>query len=330
MIREVRGCVPKIPLDYAKTLVNRAWADLRRQNLWSFLIYEANWLSPGILTSGLATSTTGSNLVTLNSEADAAFSASLTTLNPFTQRQFRQGGQGSGSIGTIYNIWDYSSPTLTLDRPFVEASSPLGGSPYSIFQCYYPAPFQDHWSWVSIRDMTNFLDLFIERYSRSQLDAMDPQRTWYYFATDAVFYTLDLNPASPTYQFPLFELWGAPQSVLPYQLYGIRKGVPLVNPTDTLPPQVGEDCLMALSRKYAYEWAEANKGDSPRNQGPDFRFLIGEAKDDYKRLFSQYRRADRETVDQWFSVRRSSLYGKFFAQYSSITQTAYPGPILGG
>lgn len=326
MLRELHGSVPKIPLDLCKTLVNRAWADLRRQNLWSFLLFDANWLSPAVLTSGLATYSTGSPLVTLNSQAGTAFAASLTPLNPFTQRQFR-----AGSAGTIYNVWGWNpgSLVLTLDRPFVEASSAPGGSSFSIFQCYYPAPFQDFWSWVSVRDMTNFLDLFTDRYTRAMLDQQDPQRTWYYFPTDLAYYGLDLNPASSTFQFPMFELWGAPQAVLPYQLYGLRKGTPLVNPTDSLPPQVGEDCVMALARKYAYEWAEANKGDSPRNQGPDFRYLLGEAKADYSRLFREYRKADRETVDNWFSVRREGLYGKFFAQYSTLTQTAYPGPILG-
>ncbi len=319
MIREIHGCVPKIPLDYCKTLVNRAWKDIRRQNLWSFLVFEANWVSPAIVRAGQATTVQGSNTVTLNAAADAAFAASLTALNPASQRQFRQG------ISTIYNVWGYASPTLTLDRPYVETGTT---SPYAIFQCYYPAPMEDFWSWTSIRDMTNFLDLFLDRYNRAQLDQMDPQRTWYYFPTDVAYYQIDLNPASSTYKFPLYELWGAPQSVLPYQLYGLRKGTDLVAQTDELPGAVGEDCVMALARKYAYEWAEANKGDSPRSSGPDFKFLIGEAKADYSRLFREYRRADREIVDNWFSIRRSSLYGKFFAQYSSITQTAYPGAIL--
>ena len=316
MTREIHGCDPKIPLDFCKTLINRAWADVRRQNLWSFLIFEANWLSPPLVNAGTATTVTGNNSVTLDPAAAAAFQASITTLNPITQRQFRMG------ISTIYNIWAWVSPTLTLDRPFVEASQT---STFTIFQAYYPAPFQDFWTWTSIRDMTNFIDLYTDRYTRAGLDAQDPQRTWYYFPTDVVYYGLDQNPASSTYQFPMFELWGAPQYVLPYQLYGLRKGTPLANPTDTLPPQVGEDCVLALARKYAYEWAEANKGDSPRDAGADFRYLIGEAKADYTRLFKSYRRADRETVDSWFSFRRSSLYGKFFANYNSITQTASPG-----
>ena len=316
MIREVRGCVPKIPIDYARTIVNRAWSDVRRQNLWSFLMFEANWVSPARVSAGLATTVQGSSSVTLDATADAAFAASITGLNPVTQRQFRKG------FSTIYNIWAYASPTLTLDRAFVEVGS---ASSYSIFQSYYPAPMQDFHSWVSIRDMTNFLDLFTDRYTREKLNAMDPQRNWYYFPTDVAFYQLDLNPASSTYRFPLFELWGAPQSVLPYQLYGLRKGVDLVNPTDTLPPQIGEDVVMALARAYAYEWAEANKGDSPRNQGPDFRFLIGEAKSAYDRSFKDYRQTDRSMVDNWFSGRKSNLRGSFYAHYNSVTQTGGPG-----
>jgi hypothetical protein len=320
MVREIHGSVPKIPLDYCRTLVNRAWEDLRRQNLWSFLLWEGNWLSPQIVNSGAANVSQGSNSVTLNAAADAAFAASITLSNPASQRQFRS------SIGTIYNVWAYTSPTLTLDRPYIEAS--VAAASYSIFQCYYPTPMSDFWSWVSVRDMTNFQDLFTDRYTRGQLDEMDPQRTWYYFPTDVCYYQIDQNPASPTAGNPMFELWGAPQSALPYQLYGLRKGTPLVNPSDTLPFAVREATVLALARKYAYEWAEANKGDSPRNQGPDFRFLIGEAKADYDRLFRADRKDDRSQVDNFFSVRRSGLYGKFLAYYSSVTATGFPGVTL--
>jgi hypothetical protein len=316
MTRELHGAIPKIPIDYCKVLVNRAWRDVRRQNLWSFLMFDANWVSPALVSGGLAATVQGSSTVTLDATADAAFAASLTGLSPAASRQFRQG------ISTIYNVWAYASPALTLDRAFAETGST---GAYSIFQCYYQAPMQDFWSWISVRDMTNFLDLYTDRYNRGQIDAMDPQRTWYCFPTDLAYYQLDLNPLSSTYQFPMFELWGAPQSALSYQLYGLRRGIDLVAATDALPPTIGEDVVMALARKYAYEWAEANKGDSPRNASPDFRFLMGEAKADYVRLFKEYRRSDRETVDNWFSTRRSSLYGNFLAHYNSVTQTGGPG-----
>lgn len=321
MIAEIRGSVPKFPRDLAKTFVNRAWADVRRKNLWSFLLYEGNWVAPAPVTSGQVTVIQGSNTATLTGTAPAAFNASLTAVTPATARQLRVG------YGTIYNIWAWDgTSTLTLDRPYQEVGG--SGLTFNIYQAYYAAPVADFWSFISVRDFTNFIDLYIDRYTRADLDEMDPQRTWYYFPTDVVPYQLNQNPAASTYQYQMYELWGAPQSNLVYQIMGLRKGLPLVNPTDTLPPQIGEDCVIALAKKYAYEWAEANKGDSPRNQGPDFRYLIGEAKSDYERLFKDYRKTDREIVDNWFSNRRSTLYGKFYAEYNTMTNTAYPGSIF--
>jgi hypothetical protein len=322
MIAEIRGSVPKMPRDYAKTLVNRAWTDLRRKNLWSFLIYEGNWVAPAPVVGGLLTATQGSNTVTLNSAGAAAFNASITSVTPAIARQLRVG------LSTIYNIWAWDTvSTITLDRPYQEVSTTLT-SGYNIYQPYYAAPVSDFWAFISVRDFVNFIDLYTDRYTRADLDEMDPQRTWYYFPTDVVPYQLNQNLASPTYQSMMYELWGAPQSNLVYQVIGLRKGLPLVNPTDTLPPQVGEDCVTALARMYAYEWAEANKGDTPRNQGSDWKYLIGQAGADYKRLYKEYRMADREIVDNFFANRRSTLYGKFYAEYNTMTMTAYPGAIF--
>jgi hypothetical protein len=193
-----------------------------------------------------------------------------------------------------------------------------------IYQPYYPAPMADFLLWISVRDMVNFIDLFTDK-TRAMIDQTDPQRSWYYFPTDVVPYARDLNPASPTYGYPMYELWGAPLKSLVWQLYGVRRGSDLVKPTDTLPTPIGEDVVLALARKYAYEWAEANKGDNPRNVGPDFRFLIGEAKSDYDRLFRRVRMDDREIADTWFQKRRVSLFGKYFSYYNSVAGTAYPG-----
>lgn len=322
MYSELKGSVPNIPIDYCKTLINRAWADVRRQNLWSFNMYEANWISPPLLNTGTASVTRGSTTVTLDATAAAAVVAAADSPTPIIQRQFRVG------IGTIYNIraWDAISSTLTLDRSFAESTD--ADSAYVIFQCYYPAPHRDHLTFISVRDMSNFIDLFLHRHNRESIDAADPQRTWYYFPTDVVFVAPDLNPSSATYRYPMFELWGHPQYTIVYQLYGIRKGVDLSLDTDELPPAIGEDCVVALARQYVYEWAMANMGDVPRNQGPDWKFLIGAANADYKRLFREYRRQDREVCNNWLTVRRQSLYGKVFSYYSTVSSTAYPGVSL--
>jgi len=324
MYQELTGCVPKLPLDYSKTLINRAWRDVRRQNLWSFQLYEGNWVSPALINTGTVTTVQGASTVTFNAAASTAIAA-VSAIGPFPtnllQRQFRVG------ISTIYNIWAYSNSggivTLTLDRPYTDAS--VTASPYTIFQCYYPAPYQDHLLWINVRDIVNFNDLVIYS-NRKQVDMMDPQRTIYYLPTYVVAYQQLQNPNVVTYGVPTFELWGQPQYPITYQLMGIRKGTALVNDTDTLPYAVGEDAVMALSRAYAYEWAEGTKGDLPRNQGSDFKFLMGAALAEYKRLIRDYRRQDRETTDNWYEIRRRpTFFANVYGYYSSIGGTANPG-----
>jgi len=320
MIGEVIGCVPKIPSDYAKTLVNRAWRDVRRQSLWSFLLFEGNWTSPSLINGGTVTTTQGSNTLVFDATATTAINAIFAggaVPSPVTQRQFRIG------VGTIYNIWAWDGAgNATIDRAYQEVGA--AGQTYMIFQCYYPAPMMDFWQWIRVRDMTNWNDLATTK-QRKEIDMWDPQRTAYYIPTHVVYYQQNQNPASFTYGIPTFELWGVPQYVLTYQIYGMRKGTDLINNTDTLPPQIGEDCVMALARAYAYEWAEANKSDE-RSKGSDFRFLIGVAKDDYKRLFAEYRRQDRALVDNFRSkLERTWSYPNLYGWYSSIAGQASPG-----
>lgn len=323
MYREVLGAVPTLPTPLAKTLVNRAWADVKRQNLWSFQLYDGpNWITPPTITAGTVTVVQGSDTVTFDATAAAALNAGSTTYSLITQRQFRL------ALNTIYNItaWDGVS-VATLDRPYGESSATAQN--YTVYQCYYAAPYEDHRLFISVRNMQQFIDLLLDK-TQEQLNQLDPQRSWYYFPTDVVFYQRDSRTTSVTYKKPLYELWGAPQTAFTYQLYGIRDGADLVNNSDELPYAVGEDAVIARAKFYAYEWAEANKGAVPRNTGPDFKFLMGSTMADYMRLFKDYRRRDRETVNNWFAIRHSSLYGKFFSYYNSIGGTAYPGVSFGG
>jgi len=329
MASELTGSVPKLDYDFAKTLVNRAWADIRRKNLWSFQLFEANWISPDISNAGTVTTTQGLTTVVFDATASASIAVLQALPGPFPtpllQRQFR-----IGAASTIYNIWGYSIlagvVTLTLDRPYVEASG--SGQAYMIYQCYYPAPMIDWLTWMSVRDMTNFNDLNIYA-TRAAIDHKDPQRSIFYIPTDVATYQQDFNPNSPTYRFTLFELWGQPVYSLPYQLYGIRRGTALVSDTDVLPVAVGEDVVMEGAKIKAYEWAEGNKGDMPRASGSDFRFLIGNSKAEYERLIKSYRKDDRERVDNWFTTRRpgEGRWGSGVANgyFNSIANVANPG-----
>ena len=322
MVNEASGIVPKLPPDLAKTLVNRARRDVYRNSLWSFLLFEANWTSPAIINAGTVHVTQGQNTVTFNAAASAAISAiAFQPPSTITQRQFRVG------IGTIYNIWaintlNPSAIVLTLDRSYQEPSATA--ATYAISQCYYPSPMADFWQWLSIRDIVNYCELITNK-TRAWVDMQDPQRSMFFIPTHVVPYQVDLNPASPTSGWLMHELWGPPQYVLTYQLYGLRKGVDLVKPTDALPPQVGEDLVMEMVKVKAYEWAEANKTDS-RMAGSDFRFLIAESKTEYRRLLKEYRMQDRSVVDNFSrKLRRGGSYAQMSGWYSSLPGYAAPG-----
>src|SRR5271157_6087306 len=329
MRTELRGSVPKLPFAYTGTLINRAWATIRTRNLWSFLLFNGQWIAPPQYTGISAITVQGSATVTI-SPTDVANLNPLLFAQPYsliTQRQFRI------ASGGLYNIVAYNAVTgvLTLDRWYGEAST--SGSAFWIYQAYYipttnNAPITDFRSWITVRDMANFRSLYTERYTRRDLDMRDPQRTWYGIPTDVVPYA-PLPIVDPVTQQPTtalsFELWGAPTFNVNYQCYGVRTGRDLSAPTDTLPYAVGEDCVLALARVYAYEWAEANKTLAPRNVGPDFKFLMGSAKKEYEILLAQYRRADREQIDVWYSSYRLDDGSSLYPFYNSLAGTAAPG-----
>jgi hypothetical protein len=321
MQTELRGCVPKLSFSYTKTLVNRAWSTIRTRNLWSFLLFNGQWIAPPQYTGISAATTQGSASVQLSAQDISNLSTLLPTqtYSLITQRQFRI------TSGGLYNIVAYDLVTgiLTLDRWYGEATTT--GSAFQIYQCYYVptvnnSPITDFKSWISVRDMADFRSLYTDRYTRRDLDMRDPQRSWYGIPTDVVPYGPD-----PVTGALMFELWGAPTFNLNYQLYGIRGGTDLAAPSATLPPVVREATVMALARVYAYEWAEANKSLAPRNVGPDFRFLMGAAKAEYETFLGEDRRADRETIDLWFTSFRLDSGLGLWPFYNTQGGTANPG-----
>ena len=243
-----------------------------------------------------------------------------------TQRQFRI------AVGGIYNIIQYNSVTgaATLDRPFGDPSGVALS--FQLYQLYYTPPMLDFLTWVSITNPTMFYDLQLNL-TRAELDRRDPQRTTYLFPTHAVPFSADLRGlgtpyASPTLYYPMYELWGSPVTVFTYQCYGLRRGTDLVLPTDTLPPAVAEETVMALARAYAYEWAEANKDIAPRNTGPDFRFLIERTMKEYQKLLVRDRVKDREFVDNFFVARNivpSDGYRGFYNTIAGVASTVTGG-----
>jgi len=333
MVSELRGSVPKVAIEYCPTLINRAWREIRNQNMWSFNLYEQSWITPPIINSGTATVQQGFNTVIFDATAIAAIDTAQAA-QPYsliTQRQFRVG------VGGIYNIMSLApdfntSGVATLDRIWGDPGGTFQG--YTIYQVYYTPQFKDHKQWLTVRNPVMFLNLDLIT-TRKQIDARDPQRLWYAWPTNVVPWGTDVRGqgqtddagnslASATLGYPLYELWGQPVNPFTYQCYGVRKGVDLVEPTDELPININEELVLARARWYAYEWAEANKDIEPRNTGPDFRFLIGKADADYKRLLIIARREDRALVDNWFLIRGQDVPIFSLGHYNTLASMAGP------
>jgi hypothetical protein len=319
MVAEIRGCVPKIPIAFCSTLINRAWRTIREANLWSFNLFESSWVTPPLITTGTCAVTQGFAAITFDATAIAALLAAQAT-QPYsliTQRQFRVG------VGGIYNIiaLNFGTGVATLDRPFADLTN--AAAAYQVYQVYYPAPFLDHRAWLSVRNPQMFIDLDLVT-TRASIDNLDPQRSWYQFPTRVVAHSRDQRLGSATLGFPLFELWGQPVAPFTYQCYGLRAGLDLSQPSDTLPQPLGEDIVLAKAREYAYEWAEANKDITPRSSGPDFRFLMGACSAEYKRLLILYRKEDREFVLNYFVSRRDALGGRGLGYYNTLAGFAGP------
>jgi hypothetical protein len=326
MITELRGSVPKISITFCPTLINRAYKDIREANLWSFLLYESSWITPPLISTGTMTATQGSTAITFDANAVAAINTAqlLSTYSLITQRQLR-----SSAAGGIYSIISYNGGTgaAVLDRPYADQSFGAGLS-YQLYQLYYPAPFIDHLTYLTITNPSMFLSLDLTA-TRSTIDLTDPQRSWYEFPTKAVPLGIDYrgqNTATPssTLGFPLYELWGQPVSPFTYQCYGLRRGTDLVNPGDTLPYQIPQEMVLARAKYYAYEYAEATKDMSPRSSGPDFKFLMAQTMVLYGKLLTLYRKQDKEYCDNWLTNRSLNAVSANWGYYNTISGTAGP------
>lgn len=334
LIAEIRGSVPKIPISFCGTIANRAWRQIRESYLWSFKVFECGWASPPPVMTGGCTFTQGSNAITFNAAAIAAINASVIAnpYAPITVQQIRSGA--IAGLSGIYSIIQYNSTTgaALLDRLYMDPGQVAGS--FSIYQAYYfpqtatGAPMPDFLTLISVRNMQmfNFMDL---TRNREWVDARDPQRSFYEFPTACIPWGIDQRGAGTAYASAnlgcmLFELWGTPITPFTYQVYGLRNGMPLVNPTDTLPFGIGEDLVLAKAKEYAYEWAEANKTMEPRSQGPDFRFLIGESQKRYADLLRIYRREDRERIDNYFHDLGPTGAAQLYGYFNSIAGVASP------
>ena len=287
MSLEIAGNVP-CPYPLVKTYVSRAWQEIQRQCMWSFLWGDAAIATPNPIGAGSVTTQIGSNQVIGDATASAAWAA-VGLVNPLTTQQFRVGQ------GTIYNIIGYdplpNAPfgTLTLDKIFVD---PPGGatSGYQILGVYYTAPVQDFlWFDGVLRDPVSGYTIGVDK-TRQEIDDIDPQRFQSGWPNEVIPYAVNQQPGT-FYGFPMFELWPAPLNGFVYVGGYTRSGMPFVNLTDTVTPPLQEDIVIELASIKAYEWCLVNPDKCPKG---DFRFAMGKADKKYNELLNKYMIMDEE------------------------------------
>ena len=282
MSLEIAGNVP-CPYPLVKTYVSRAWQDVQRQCMWSFLWGDAAIATPNPIGAGTVTTTIGSTQVVGDATASAAWQA-VGLVNPLTTQQFRVGQ------GTIYNIIGFDgASTLTLDKIFVD---PPGGatSGYQILGIYYNAPVQDFLWWDGVlRDPVSGYTLGVDK-TRQEIDDLDPQRFQSGWPCEALPYAVNQQPGT-FFGFPMFELWPAPLNGYVYVGGYTRSGMPFVNLTDTVTPPLQEDIVIELASAKAYEWCLVNPDKAPK---ADWRFAIGKAMARYNQLLNKYMIMDEE------------------------------------
>jgi hypothetical protein len=275
----IKGTVPGLSAFLAQGFVNDAWEDIRKARSWSFLTVEGALKSPALINTGTVQVTQASSSVIANAAAKTVLDAVvLDALNPLVTRQFRV------SSGPVYSIsaYDDATGTITLDRPYLEASN--SAAEYVVYRCYFRGPVTDFKSWRSIFDPNNGYSLKFH-YTKEQLDMKDPTRGALGLAYRVAFNKVDSDGYS------LWEFWPHPAQEQVFQIWYERKGADLVLPTDDIKFPVTRDLLLMRARYRAYEWAEANKGRSPELRGTDWKYLMSSYADDHKGKPNAYQTA---------------------------------------
>jgi hypothetical protein len=318
MISELANAIPAMSRQYARTLANRSYRHVQDSSLWSFQLQTTSWATPALINSGVVTPSLGSTTVTGDATAVAAWN---TAGFPFlTQRQFRIGNL------SIYNIIDFDSGagTITLDRPFTD---PLPTPPqgYQILQQLIPAPTKEFKRWLSVSDMYNNRPVFIHKTKR-EIDLIDPTRQMTSNPSEIFSVGQNVTPTSAK-GYQMYEMWPTPLANLPYQGFFVTRAPALSANSDTLPEPLSEELILAKSREYMYEWAEARK-DIMAAKGSQANYLLlkSAARKDYEERLKQTRILDKENVNVFMArIPNYEVLGSRMPFYNSLTGRANPG-----
>lgn len=311
MTSEITELVPAMSRVRAKTLVNRAWKYVQDSCLWSFQLGIGGFSTPQVTTGGSISATLGSDLITGDATASAAWLALPFYWNP-TVQQIRAQGFSIYSVIALDST-DPNAVVLTLDRPFVDPLPFFTGVGYEMFQAYIAAPVGFK-RWLNIADMFNCWALDIWTSERTVLLA-DPAKL--YTSNPAMALPLGQDQrgagtvnASATLGQQLYELYPNPQTEISYQTYFVAEAPYLVNNSDTLASPIDEELVTQKALTWAYRDSEARRDImAAKGAGANFMGLKKESESDFLARLKTLRLLDRDAVDSYMVNMKSALAG---------------------
>ena len=309
---EFPGLDPILAEDYVQT----AWQYIRGKRNWSFLTTDYAFVCPAAIITGTVDFAQYASVCTLSATASAAVIAAGQVNPPsalapgLDQLQIRF-GPSSPAAGQIYSItsYDATNPTaivLTLNRPIIETANAT--SPYQIYRCYVPPPFEDFQRWESVVDMVNAQPIALNM-SSAYFDLRDPQRTSQGLAFMLGRYETTYVPdpvtgtVIPNSQVsagtPLYELWPGPSQGQTFYCRVRRLGTDLTSIVDSPPATIMPDLVLTRARyKDVYPYLRVNLNNFPSFKGVPLTELYDRQVREFKDLFQTARRMDEDVAQQ--------------------------------
>lgn len=313
----------------AKKLINRSWKYVEDSQLWSFQLLQGSFSTPGVTTAGSCTFTADSDQVIGDATATAAWAALPFYWAPALQ-QIKAQGFSTYSIIAFDTTTNAPFGTLTLDRPFTDPLPFYVGVGYQMFLAYIAAP-PNFKRWLTVADTFNVWALDIWT-GRRTVDLSDPARL--YTSNPSMVAPIGVDQRgrgtinqSGTFGQELYELYPDPQSEVGYQTYYAQRWGPLVNNSDTLPPQIDEEVVVQKALTWAYRDAEARR-DIMAAKGAvgNFLGLKKESEADFLARLKTLRLLDRDAVDAYMINMRAATSGfQKFPYYNSTAGRANMG-----
>ncbi len=302
--QRISGEVPGLPALMARTYVNEAIQEIKKDYLWSWNIMEGILLCPAIITAGAVSVTFYSKTITFDANARALLDPEVFSLVPVIGRQFRVPG------GPIYTIMSYQSDgTATLDRIYGETTNAT--SSYNIYKCYYGPPSLDGETpnYNFLRHLT--INNPIQGYTisgnrlymtRQTLNRKDPMRgavgSPYYAAAFKPTPNALINgqfPNSPLDGIMQYELWPHPT----YQvnlLSQFEAGHTPLRSGEYLPAQACEVLVHYRALEFAYRWGHVNSGRLKELRSVNWSYLIADIQKKYNFELMGAKRNDKEIM----------------------------------